>query len=158
MSPTVCFNTQPPEGGWPHTRNPPPPLRCFNTQPPEGGWLSQKRKDILDDLFQHTAARRRLAVTPTSAVPSEKFQHTAARRRLVDEKQIPAEFMRVSTHSRPKAAGKLTQQATADLLVSTHSRPKAAGLHTAGQRHAETVSTHSRPKAAGVIYFFLSIK
>ena len=33
-----CFNTQPPEGGW--------PLRpitglwqfCFNTQPPEGGW------------------------------------------------------------------------------------------------------------------------
>ena len=151
MSPTVCFNTQPPEGGWPHTRNPPPPLRCFNTQPPEGGWLSQKRKDILDDLFQHTAARRRLAVTPTSAVPSEKFQHTAARRRLVDEKQIPAEFMRVSTHSRPKAAGKLTQQATADLLVSTHSRPKAAGSDRPSTHHAaRRVSTHSRPKAAGL--------
>ena len=34
----ICFNTQPPEGGWSFvlawTKNP-----CgFNTQPPEGGW------------------------------------------------------------------------------------------------------------------------
>ena len=39
-SQAVCFNTQPPEGGWP---NSPPTARhalSFNTQPPEGGWES----------------------------------------------------------------------------------------------------------------------
>jgi len=33
----------------------------------------------------------------------------------------------VSTHSRPKAAGKITTTATQVKTVSTHSRPKAAG-------------------------------
>ena len=33
-----CFNTQPPEGGWP-IRNPTLKQKTrFNTQPPEGGW------------------------------------------------------------------------------------------------------------------------
>ena len=55
------FNTQPPEGGWDtshhwkHTRN------CFNTQPPEGGWVSWSRGSTAETVFQHTAARRRLA-------------------------------------------------------------------------------------------------
>ena len=34
------------------------------------------------DLFQHTAARRRLAALPKPSQPSFLFQHTAARRRL----------------------------------------------------------------------------
>ena len=59
----LCFNTQPPEGGWRHstlyynpvndvsTHSRPKaagpfdtilyePYQCFNTQPPEGGWLT----------------------------------------------------------------------------------------------------------------------
>ena len=34
---------------------------CFNTQPPEGGWLKYPRGIPLTNMFQHTAARRRLA-------------------------------------------------------------------------------------------------
>ena len=33
--------------------------------------------------------------------------------------------------------------------VSTHSRPKAAGKQEIAEAQAEYVSTHSRPKAAG---------
>ena len=35
------------------------PIRCFNTQPPEGGWPTEKGAKIWH-WFQHTAARRRL--------------------------------------------------------------------------------------------------
>ena len=35
----------------------------------------------------------------------------------------------VSTHSRPKAAGRLIDVHLRSLIVSTHSRPKAAGVH-----------------------------
>ena len=34
----LCFNTQPPEGGWISNISRPHPLNGFNTQPPEGGW------------------------------------------------------------------------------------------------------------------------
>ena len=55
----------------------------FNTQPPEGGW----------------------AFFASSARPSFSFQHTAARRRLVASSSSGFVHSRVSTHSRPKAAG-----------------------------------------------------
>ena len=56
----------------------------FNTQPPEGGWHARNRADLRRHKFQHTAARRRL----------ERFDNRPARPLLV------------STHSRPKAAGR----------------------------------------------------
>ena len=34
----LCFNTQPPEGGWLGFRPSRCKKYCFNTQPPEGGW------------------------------------------------------------------------------------------------------------------------
>ena len=55
--------------------------------------------------FQHTAARRRLM--PVGALLFESFagfQHTAARRRLTMERRYIIMALRVSTHSRPKAA------------------------------------------------------
>ena len=33
----------------------------FNTQPPEGGWEAREAKIAAQFMFQHTAARRRLA-------------------------------------------------------------------------------------------------
>ena len=100
-----CFNTQPPEGGWPvyrggklgqlwfqHTAARRRLVRrdvfllvfdSFNTQPPEGGW---------------TPARRRIW-------PPWRFQHTAARRRLDGQRATLGAHAAVSTHSRPKAAG-----------------------------------------------------
>ena len=79
-----CFNTQPPEGGWKSDSGRGRLACCFNTQPPEGGWLGiPSPVTDFDVMFQHTAARRRLAL---------------ALRRF-------AAVCTVSTHSRPKAAG-----------------------------------------------------
>ena len=123
----------------------------FNTQPPEGGWLNSTTQLLFSRLFQHTAARRRLA--------REWFN--------------PTNFITVSTHSRPKAAGRPKMEAVLGLLVSTHSRPKAAGrdrnfcdvrkicfntqppegswVERLGKQKRKAVSTHSRLKAAGCI-------
>ncbi len=123
--------------------------RGFNTQPPEGGW----------------------SLPPTAMPVQWQFQHTAARRRLDPRRILPSLAKLVSTHSRPKAAGKLlrgllplnlcfnTQPPEGGwknyriintiVLVSTHSRPKAAGGDQLAATRAQLVSTHSRPKAAG---------
>ena len=57
-----CFNTQPPEGGWLPRLVKNLWIFGFNTQPPEGGWDSTPANYIAFLRFQHTAARRRLAV------------------------------------------------------------------------------------------------
>ena len=83
------FDTQPPEGGWPvRVSSPTFHTWRFNTQPPEGGWLRIRRWSSNTRLFQHTAARRRLVVSQDS---------------LFD-------ILPVSTHSRPKAAGRCFQR------------------------------------------------
>ena len=56
-------------------------------------------------LFQHTAARRRLALSAQAALTDGVFQHTAARRRLVKTFGLGHSKRSVSTHNRPKAAG-----------------------------------------------------
>jgi len=57
-----CFNTQPPEGGWHRMLPFRATTKCFNTQPPEGGWGYFKLTYGVNTMFQHTAARRRLAL------------------------------------------------------------------------------------------------
>ena len=52
----TSFNTQPPEGGWPHTRGIFLSIAGFNTQPPEGGWRSFFIFLSKKAWFQHTAA------------------------------------------------------------------------------------------------------
>ena len=101
-------------------------------------------------VFQHTAARRRLGLPLKSATLSATFQHTAARRRLGVQAMSLSVYAVVSTHSRPKAAGKLYRKKNTRCWVSTHSRPKAAGFGGVFHKRAFPVSTHSRPKAAGV--------
>ena len=123
--------------------------RCFNTQPPEGGWQILYIAGFGVILFQHTAARRRLAMVCVFVGAAVLFQHTAARRRLVNHVAIAAAVTGVSTHSRPKAAGCLGIHPLGFCFVSTHSRPKAAGTVERFCKAASFVSTHSRPKAAG---------
>ena len=102
--------------------------KSFNTQPPEGGWAMYINDDVqymrvsthsrpkaagpayllfnrASTGFQHTAARRRLAMHLPHCLMSSLFQHTAARRRLASGGYESADFGIVSTHSRPKAAG-----------------------------------------------------
>ena len=146
----VSFNTQPPEGGWAaRARRAAGRRKRFNTQPPEGGWLTELPEHNV--LFE--------------------FQHTAARRRLVVHGTMLFLLYSVSTHSRPKAAGRWwaacgtsgkfqhtaarrrlvvgTSGRTGCRAVSTHSRPKAAGFECHVFLSSSAVSTHSRPKAAG---------
>ena len=103
------FNTQPPEGGWQRlssdsyhhrqvsTHSRPKAagwlalgrragMGSFNTQPPEGGWTPFLTDRLGFITFQHTAARRRLALN--TMIEKGKAGY-------------------VSTHSRPKAAGLL---------------------------------------------------
>ena len=77
--------------------------------------------------FQHTAARRRLVTRLYARIDPTEFQHTAARRRLEPQTAPQTSYEPVSTHSRPKAAGRDLPQALIYYRVSTHSRPKAAG-------------------------------
>ena len=84
---------------------------CFNTQPPEGGWSTRPTASRYAPKFQHTAARRRLEPTVITLPPIAPFQHTAARRRLVQPPFRPSKLIHVSTHSRPKAAGSTTPSA-----------------------------------------------
>ena len=52
----LCFNTQPPEGGWFKQNIFNVAYSCFNTQPPEGGWTISTAKHKELSQFQHTAA------------------------------------------------------------------------------------------------------
>ena len=56
------FNTQPPEGGWKQKAAAERIANSFNTQPPEGGWEAPKQPSRRLEMFQHTAARRRLGL------------------------------------------------------------------------------------------------
>ena len=123
-------------------------------------------------MFQHTAARRRLGLFISILSWPARFQHTAARRRLdlLGANGIKKE--KVSTHSRPKAAGSgvarslmasvMFQHTAArrrlELLLkdlaawfSFNTQPPEGGWFVANHQVAVgfCVSTHSRPKAAG---------
>ena len=100
---------------------------CFNTQPPEGGWPKPNSCLAFVQRFQHTAARRRLV--PNRPFPAKRRAvSTHSRPKAAGLAESPIRSLRaVSTHSRPKAAGVRNRGHTATGTVSTHSRPKAAG-------------------------------
>ena len=123
----MCFNTQPPEGGWFRLTRLKIYIRSFNTQPPEGGWHLSRTHTYIE----------------------EKFQHAAARRRLGRYLPMPKKWTTVSTRSRPKAAGATKHHTLHSKTVSTRSRPKAAGIVLGCVLKSSSVSTRSRPKAAG---------
>ena len=122
--------------------------------------------------FQHTAARRRLGKSRAAVRVMNPFQHTAARRRLGKEGRLKQRGFKVSTHSRPKAAGGRSPRGRragnsfntqppeggwdlilADrmcLILFQHTAARRRlGPNSGGQNVPDSVSTHSRPKAAG---------
>ena len=100
-----CFNTQPPEGGWSASGKPSSYLSCFNTQPPEGGWLNRGCFHERLDCFN---------TQPPEGGWKGFLEYTGV--------------FGVSTRSRPKAAGQTCRHRIPRPQVSTRSRPKAAGL------------------------------
>ena len=78
----ACFNTQPPEGSWFCLRSFASCKDCFNTQPPEGSWLPFTTP-IAYGLNVSTHSRPKAAGRTKKITAFQKmFQHTAARRRL----------------------------------------------------------------------------
>ena len=117
---TISFNTQPPEGGWIHILTSTGHARRFNTQPPEGGWFSTPQMLLSKSKFQHTAARGRLVSNMLTLLRVQWFQHTAARGRLGNVFAVRRCQGRVSTHSRPRAAGSKYKQHSTKLLLFQH--------------------------------------
>ena len=136
------FNTQPPEDGWreqmrdlewtgvsthsrpkaagkaalPHESK----RKCFNTQPPEGGWYGQRIQQVLLRLFQHTAARRRLARRPAVRPCRAGFNTQPPEGGWVETSRIYMNYSKVSTHSRPKAAGGMFELGRALIVLFQH--------------------------------------
>ena len=100
-------------------------------------------------MFQHTAARRRLATNKKGGRNAVLCFNTQPPEGGWKQAKIFNALERVSTHSRPKAAGIGNRHDLAGSIVSTHSRPKAAGIVLFACSICIYVSTHSRPKAAG---------
>ena len=88
-------------------------------------------------------------MTRVIANGAPKFQHTAARRRLAWYAGGKRTRNFVSTHSRPKAAGR--HKRLDDMAVARfNTQPPEGGWSVCFQLDIPiTVSTHSRPKAAG---------
>ena len=99
----ICFNTQPPEGGWPVGFGSYPIWLCFNTQPPEGGWMAYWRR------------LRLLSVVSTHS-----------RLKAAGSCLSPYFFgaILVSTHSRLKAAGIFINRSRRALLGFNTQPPK----------------------------------
>ena len=177
----MSFNSQPLEGGcvirFVHGYF----LGCFNSQPLEGGCAFGRFFLARSQLFQLTAARRRLRTTWASIRWSKKFQLTAARRRLLRLYADGLFHFRVSTHSRSKAAafGRASNRYPPAYCfnsqpleggckrrgavpqppgcVSTHSRSKAAARAGNDVCRSGNVSTHSRSKAAAPVYNVIAV-
>ena len=71
------FNTQPPEGGWAAPKTNPTPTQGFNTQPPEGGWTNNLVVFALPFVSTHSRLKA-AGASDAFCSASCRFQHTAA--------------------------------------------------------------------------------
>ena len=93
----ICFNTQPPEGGWCDIINTLFFFLVVSTHSrPKAAGISHIISPCLS-MFQHTAARRRLGRLYKALIPYIVFQHTAARRRLVYRILFPPAYQCFNT-------------------------------------------------------------
>ena len=119
-----------------------------HSRPKAAGYI-QALFDIINGVSTHSRPKAAGRHARKGFMARIVFQHTAARRRLADGIRVVVVEVEVSTHSRPKAAGFQALPASLPCRVSTHSRPKAAGSPKRLSGQVPNVSTHSRPKAAG---------
>ena len=77
---------------------------CFNTQPPEGGWLPRPKAQIKGMVSTHS--RLKAAGLPFNPYKTKQPVSTHSRLKAAGtvKKQL-LQFYKVSTHSRLKAAG-----------------------------------------------------
>ena len=122
---------------------------CFNTQPPEGGWVGTWRN--IDFQMVSTRSRPKAAGCryPSAKQAVFAFQHAAARRRLVLQTRCRFGQDMVSTRSRPKAAG-FSGMPISSFTHCFNTQPPEGGWARLELALLKAfVSTRSRPKAAG---------
>ena len=169
-------------------------ILCFNTQPPEGGWVFRLLINMRFFVSTHSRPKAAGLYILDFIYACLVFQHTAARRRL-GRPSAPCRFGIVCFNTQPPEGGWISPTAVQTMYdVSTHSRPKAAGplqqsfidvnerfntqppeggwrksreirkrkqgfntqppeggwIKTRKLQMNQVVSTHSRPKAAGL--------
>ena len=108
----------------------------FNTQPPEGGWHVQTIRCGMQRRNVSTHSRPKAAgfsVTDFRVIMT-RFQHTAARRRLALPFAAFLYCLNVSTHSRPKAAGCLSQSIVVPALFQHTAARRRLGRYSKTQR------------------------
>ena len=146
----ICFNTQPPEGGWAFAFCCFCGRTCFNTQPPEGGWRQPRRTH--PPLRVSTHSRLKAAGAAIVVLPFRRLGFntqppeggwgcagTAIRRNGCFNTQPPEGGWLCPRSNRcrppsfntqpPEGGWVYIEQAAASRIVSTHSRLKAAGFH-----------------------------
>ena len=128
INPTRCFNTQPREGGCHQTGARRRHTESFNTQPREGGCAKKIIIKLITCSFNTQPREGGCAILSESGKLADLFQHTAARRRLHKKTKTCDNTEHVSTHSRAKAAANRRKLSDYQNKVSTHSRAKAAAL------------------------------
>ena len=99
--------------------------------------------------FQHTAARRRLVVVRMYYRQLLLFQHTAARRRLGRSRQIVRQFGRFNTQPPEGGWVGMISLRVGARVVSTHSRPKAAGLLSDSIQSCLRICFNTQPPEGG---------
>ena len=100
---------------------------CFNTQPPEGGWSVASCDDSRFTLVSTHSRPKAAGPKPWYWQMAVLFQHTAARRRLAILICSAPQIM-ISFNTQPPEGGWTAPVRLAiSIAVSTHSRPKAAG-------------------------------
>ena len=120
----------------------------FNTQPPEGGCAYFKLINGFTAVSTHSRPKAAVLVAGYESSYSV-FQHTAARRRLAHPAADRRPCLGSFNTQPPEGGWRFRRSGHGPLGVSTHSRLKAAGARTNPGDGRRDVSTHSRLKAAG---------
>ena len=145
----LCFNSQPPEGGWGRGAQNPAQGNRFNSQPPEGGWSSH--------LICLTIARNRFNsqppeggwfCTPECANNDKRFNSQPPEGCWDFINRLGERAQAVSTHSRPKAAGCMIFK---NILkaVCFNSQPPEGGWQTGLGEPASKRRFNSQPPEGG---------
>ena len=109
---------------------------------------------MFGELFQHTAARRRLGCDAIHSIKCVLFQHTAARRRLDTKVAAPRPLNLMFQHTAARRRLGFFNNLIYRFFSFNTQPPEGGWVAIGSCRKENSVSTHSRPKAAG--FFFIS--
>ena len=122
-------------------------LLGFNTQPPEGGWNLLIGGGNTMTVSTHSRPKA-VGAGSITADKLNVFQHTAARRRLEVQINLCYQTTWVSTHSRPKAVGsRSVGTGSVNWFQHTAARRRLAAFSDSQRGHQ--VSFNTQPPEGG---------